>query len=103
MIAAVSVNLIAAADIDLTSPAIYVSADAREAIASGTANTLSCLELPKRSRKFRVACVTAEEWQKAAGYAAVTERNIRHDQNALFAQNFASERYSEDRFSLLPR
>lgn len=102
LLLAAAVTLVPATAVDLSASQIYISRETREAIAAGEVPTLSCVELPKRSRKFRIACVTATEWQKAARYAEVSERARRLDSHVLMAQNFASERFIEDRFSLLP-
>lgn len=64
--AIVSASVLPAAQIDLSSPTIYVSRDARAAIADGSVARLACLDLPARSRKYRIACLTPAEWEKAA-------------------------------------
>ena len=64
--AIISASVIPSAEIDLTSPAIYISEQARAGIADGTVARLACLDLPKRSRKYRTACLTPAEWDKAA-------------------------------------
>lgn len=72
-----AVTIVPIGHIDLGSPTVYVSQQARAAIADGHVATLACLELPERSRKFRTACLTSGEWDKAVKSAAVTRRGGR--------------------------
>lgn len=71
---ALAASLVAAADMDLDSPTIFVSEQARVAVASGTSPQLVCVDLPERSRQFRSACVTNAEWQQAVQLAEVAAR-----------------------------
>lgn len=71
---ALAAKLVAAGDIDLASPTIFISADARAAIADGTAKRLICLDAPERSRKFRSACLTSAEWQKTVARVQEVKR-----------------------------
>ena len=60
-----AVNVVAVAEIDLASPAVFVSADARNSIANGTVTKLICLDVSGRTSKFSSACLTSSEWHKA--------------------------------------
>lgn len=71
---ALAASLMTPAGIDLDSPTIFVSEQARAAVASGTAPQFVCVDLPERSRKFRSACVTTAEWQQAVQLAEVAAR-----------------------------
>ena len=70
---AVAATLVAAADVDLNSPTIFVSGDARAQVADGTVKRLICLDLPERS-KFRSACLTSAEWNEAVRRTEFAER-----------------------------
>ena len=73
-LAAAAAVVVPATQIDLASPTIYVSKEARSAIASGMAQRLACIDLPTRSRKYRTACLTPAEWQAAATRAEFDRR-----------------------------
>lgn len=75
--AAVAAQVVPAAQIDLAAREVYVSPAGREAIAADNEASLICVPLPERSRKFRTACLTQDEWRKAQRLAATTPRNIR--------------------------
>lgn len=74
---AIAATIVPAAQVDLSSPTTYVSNPARAAIADGSVANLACVDLPKRSRKYRIACVTSAEWQKAAQWAVFDARRNR--------------------------
>lgn len=62
---AAALNVVAVADIDLQSSNVFVSADARDAIARGEVTKLICLDVSARRSKFSSACLTSGEWHKA--------------------------------------
>lgn len=60
------VQVVPIAQIDLAAPNLYVSPAARAAVDTRAVTSLICLDLPARSRKYRTACLTPVEWDKAA-------------------------------------
>ena len=74
---ALAANVVAAADIDLASSSVFMSADARAAVADGTVTKLICLDVSGRSSKFQSACLTSAEWHKAVELSRLTSRNKR--------------------------
>lgn len=74
---AIVANVVPVADIDLSSPTVYVSDAAREAIATGTVERFVCFDLPKRSLKFRSACLSSAEWQLAVAQSKSSQRRAR--------------------------
>lgn len=99
---AATATLVAAASVDTSSPSIYVSPTTRAAIAQGSVDSLTCVELPRRSRQYRTACLSAMEWQQAAKQAELVAQRRRLERTEMLAHNFAAERYNSSPFSLAP-
>ena len=75
--ATIAAQVVPIAEIDLTAPDLYVSPAARAAVDTRAVSSLVCLDLPARSRKFRAACLTRDEWHAAAERSRETTRRSR--------------------------
>ena len=72
--ATIAAQVVPIAQIDLAARELYISPAARAAIDARAVTSLVCVDLPERSRKFRAACLTQNEWQAAVKFSAEADR-----------------------------
>ncbi|WP_133365210.1 hypothetical protein [Qipengyuania sediminis] len=69
-----ALSVVSIAQIDLTSPAIFISKETRGLIAAGAVRELTCGTLPERNgRAYRIACLTNDEVRRGSELAAAQD------------------------------